>query len=240
MTATEAPPNNTFRLRGLETTRLDTFVDAAFAFGSTVLLISSGSLPSNYTQLLSLLADIPSFVLSFFTMMIFWLSHRNWSRRYGLENNWTIGFTLLLVVTLLVYIYPLKLMYTTLISFLSGGEIEGGIRFSSATQGVKMIGFYGFGFCFLSLAMVGLFVTAWRARVALALNDFEQLQTRIGITLWIILAATGLVSGLCALLLPWKLGVWSGMLYWLLAPGIPLALTILRRRHQQSTARNVA
>lgn len=79
-----AVPASDFKPRGLDTTRLDTFVDAAFAFGATVLLISSGDLPTDVTELKALLADIPAFALSFATMMIFWLSHRNWSRLYGL------------------------------------------------------------------------------------------------------------------------------------------------------------
>ena len=36
-----------FRLRGLEVTRLDTFVDAAFAFVLTLLVISFDAIPSN-------------------------------------------------------------------------------------------------------------------------------------------------------------------------------------------------
>lgn len=48
------PETETFRLRGLETTRLDTFIDAAFSFGATVLLITAGQLPKDYAELTQL------------------------------------------------------------------------------------------------------------------------------------------------------------------------------------------
>jgi hypothetical protein len=41
-----------FRLRGIETTRMDTFIDAAFAFAVTMLVISVGDIPNNYDELI--------------------------------------------------------------------------------------------------------------------------------------------------------------------------------------------
>ncbi|MGB5510903.1 MAG: TMEM175 family protein, partial [Woeseiaceae bacterium] len=79
-----------FRLRGLEVTRLDTFVDAAFAFVLTLLVISFDAIPSNYPEMLAAVRRIPGFAASFAILMMFWLQHRLWSRRYGLENFNTI------------------------------------------------------------------------------------------------------------------------------------------------------
>jgi len=42
-----------FRLRGLEVTRLDTFIDAAFAFVLTLLIISFDELPSTFAELMA-------------------------------------------------------------------------------------------------------------------------------------------------------------------------------------------
>ena len=42
-----------FRLRGLEVTRLDTFIDAAFAFVLTLLVISFDEIPSTYAEMLA-------------------------------------------------------------------------------------------------------------------------------------------------------------------------------------------
>ena len=43
----QIPQKNGFRLRGLNMTRLETFLDAAFAFATTLLIISIGSIPKN-------------------------------------------------------------------------------------------------------------------------------------------------------------------------------------------------
>jgi len=193
------PSINGIRLRGVANTRLDTFVDAAFAFGATVLLISSGELPSTYAELIALLQDIPAFMLSFFTMMIFWLSHRTWSRNYGLEDKVTIPLTLLLVVALLVYIYPLKLMYSTLLSFITGGYFPSGIQINSLFEGVSMIGIYGVGFAFLSSTMLGLYWRTYALRDSLAYNHQEVLESKVGLVIWTTLVITGCLSGAVAL-----------------------------------------
>lgn len=46
------PKENHFRFRGIETTRLDTFIDAAFA--TTMLVISVANIPENFSELASL------------------------------------------------------------------------------------------------------------------------------------------------------------------------------------------
>ncbi len=68
-----------FRLRGLEVTRLDTFIDAAFAFVLTLLVISFDEIPSNYAEMMAAVKRIPAFVASFALLMMFWLPHRRWS-----------------------------------------------------------------------------------------------------------------------------------------------------------------
>lgn len=218
------------RPRGIANTRLDTFVDAAFAFGATVLLISSGDLPGTYSELIALLKDIPAFVLSFFTMMIFWLSHRTWSRNYGIEDKVTIPLTLLLVVSLLVYIYPLKLMYSTLLSFMSGGYFPSGIHISSKIEGVSIIGFYGFGFALLSSSMVGLYWRTYTSRKKLKLNKAETLEARVGITIWMTLVSIALFSGIVSLIAPVHVAVWAGMAYML----IPVLMPILMMRTKKA------
>ena len=68
-----------FRLRGLEVTRLDTFIDAAFAFVLTLLVISFDEIPSNYAEMMAAVKRIPAFAASFALLMMFWLPHRRWS-----------------------------------------------------------------------------------------------------------------------------------------------------------------
>ena len=52
-----------FRLRGEDVSRLETFVDAGFAFSMTMLVIFYNQLPDTAAELRDALRKVPSFVL---------------------------------------------------------------------------------------------------------------------------------------------------------------------------------
>ena len=81
----ELPRLRGFRLRGIEMTRLETFIDAAFAFAVTVMVIAGDRAPDNITALLDAFKNVPAFVASVAVLAIFWRGHWLWSRRYGLS-----------------------------------------------------------------------------------------------------------------------------------------------------------
>ena len=54
--------SNHFYNRGRDTTRLEAFVDAAFAFALTLLVISFDAVPTNYNELITALKSVPAFV----------------------------------------------------------------------------------------------------------------------------------------------------------------------------------
>src|SRR5881392_812324 len=76
-----------FRLRGMEMTRLETFIDAAFAFAITMLVIAAQQIPDDIETLLAAFKNVPAFVASVIVLGIFWRGHWLWSRRYGLEDG---------------------------------------------------------------------------------------------------------------------------------------------------------
>ena len=76
-----------FRLRGEDVSRLETFVDAGFAFSMTMLVIFYNQLPDTAAELRDALRKVPSFVLCFILLAEFWNAHNVWSRRYGLEDR---------------------------------------------------------------------------------------------------------------------------------------------------------
>ncbi len=120
-----------FRLRGLEVTRLDTFIDAAFAFVLTLLVISFDQIPSSNAEMIDAAKRVPAFAASFATLMLFWLEHRNWSRRYGLENSRTIGLSLALIFVVLVYVYPLRTLFEGMFFSLSDGFFPASFQIES-------------------------------------------------------------------------------------------------------------
>lgn len=61
-----------FRLRGMEITRLETFIDAAFAFAITMLVIAAQQIPDDIETLLAAFKNVPVFVASITVLGIFW------------------------------------------------------------------------------------------------------------------------------------------------------------------------
>src|SRR6185503_8727825 len=94
-----------FRLRGIEMTRLETFIDAAFAFAISMLVIAAQQIPDNIQALLAAFKNVPTFVCCIAVLGIFWRGHWLWSRRYGLEDIASILISWAMVVTVLILMY---------------------------------------------------------------------------------------------------------------------------------------
>ena len=224
-----------FRLRGLEVTRLDTFVDAAFAFVLTLLVISFDEIPSNYPEMLAAVRRIPGFAASFAILMMFWLQHRLWSRRYGLENFKTILHSLTLIFVMLVYVYPLRMIFEGLFSNLSGGFLSTSYQIETYNELRMIFVFYSVGFLAMSLLVSQLYRTAMRSSTSLALNQIELRKTRIKTHVWVIAASFGLLSILLALTLPDAWVVAAGYIYFASIPAMRLPAFLDRRRDANSS-----
>ena len=116
------PQLDGFRLRGIEMTRLETFIDAAFAFAISMLVIAAQQIPDDIETLLAAFKNVPAFVASIIVLGIFWRGHWNWSRRIGLEDGTSILVSWAMLVTILIYIYPLKAVFGSMWFFLSDGR----------------------------------------------------------------------------------------------------------------------
>jgi len=112
-----------FRLRGMEMTRLETFIDAAFAFAISMLVIAAQQIPDNIVALLAAFKNVPTFVCSIAVLGIFWRGHWLWSRRYGLEDSASILISWAMIVTILIFIYPLKAIFGAMWYLLSSGQV---------------------------------------------------------------------------------------------------------------------
>src|SRR4029077_15885690 len=121
MTPTTTLDDNGFRIRGGQPTRTDAFVDAAFAFAVTLLVIAIGHVPASVGDLVQALRGVPAFAASFFVIARFWQAHRHWSRRYGIEDDYVTRLSLPLVFIVVVYVYPLRMVAELTLAGLSGG-----------------------------------------------------------------------------------------------------------------------
>ncbi len=135
-------------------------------------------------------------------LMMFWLQHRRWSRRYGIENVSSVLISLTLIFVVLVYVYPLRMIFEEMFSALSGGYLPTSFSITSYDQARTLIVFYSVGFFAMSLLISQLFRTAMRSSTLLALNQVELRNTRIHVQAWAFAASFGLVSILLALVLP--------------------------------------
>lgn len=59
------PVEGGVRQRGEQVTRLETFVDAAFAFAVTLLVVSFDAMPSSFAELYDALRRLPAFLAGF-------------------------------------------------------------------------------------------------------------------------------------------------------------------------------
>src|SRR5256714_4318368 len=72
-----------FRLRGMEMTRLETFIDAAFAFAISMLVIAAQQIPDNIQALLAAFKNVPTFICSIAVLGIYWRGALCGGRRLG-------------------------------------------------------------------------------------------------------------------------------------------------------------
>ena len=226
---------NQFRLRGLEVTRLDTFVDAAFAFVLTLLVISFDDIPSDIPEMLAAAKRIPGFAASFAILMMFWLQHRQWSRRYGLENPGTILHSLTLIFVMLVYVYPLRMIHEGMFASLTGGYLPTSYQIETYNDLRLIFIFYSVGFLAMSLLVSHLYRLAMRSSTSLALNSIERRKTKISMQVWGLCAGFGLLSILLAHILPDAWVLVAGYMYFALIPAMRLPEFLDRRRNVKAS-----
>jgi transmembrane protein TMEM174 (potassium channel) len=104
----------------MEMTRLETFIDAAFAI--SMLAIAANQVPDNIEELLGAFRHVPAFVASVVVLGIFWRGHWKWSRRYGLEDGVSIFISWAMLATILIYI-SVEGSFRVDVVFLSDGRV---------------------------------------------------------------------------------------------------------------------
>jgi uncharacterized membrane protein len=221
-----------FRLRGDEMGRLESLTDAAFALALTFLVISSQQVPQSYDELVRAFKEVPAFAGSFLVMMSFWNAHVRWSRRYGLEDRASVVLTSLLVLTVLVFVYPLKILFASWFSFLSNGWLPAQFSIDTVTQMRGLFFAYGTGFALLSVLRYGLYAHAMRLAEPLRLNALERFDTQTQLQVSYVLMAVGTAATLWPLLSNDALAAMSGYAYCFLPLALPLLARWRRARRQ--------
>lgn len=210
-----------FYHRGKDTTRLEAFVDAAFAFALTLLVISFDAVPQSFDELIIALRAVPAFLFGFCILAMFWIAHRNWSIRFGLDTTFATLVSLALVFVLLVYVYPLRAMATAAVSAMTNGWLPTDFYIDSVNKVRGLFVIYGIGFFVSNLCIVSLNWHALRLANRLALTPEERLLTKYEILTWLIIGGSGLASLILAVTLPDRLVGLAGWSYLGLAVIMP-------------------
>jgi uncharacterized membrane protein len=232
-------------LRGEHMTRIETFVDAAFAFSFTMLVISIDQIPGSPEEPLELSKDIPAFFLSAVLIGFIWVAHSNWSRNFGLQNRATTILSLLLVMLVLVFVYPIKLMmqitvlYFSIavfdVQFLNTGMFDGPGWGGDNDVGQLFI-YVAIGLISLSSILISFSQNALKYRDQLGMTESEH-DYCVGSTItWSIVSITAFFSALIALLTSDNYAAYSGWIYASLAFSIRIAHWLYYRTKEKQGA----
>ena len=218
-------------VREVETTRLDAFVDAAFAFAVTLLIIAGAEPLNDMSDLVRALGRAPAFAAGFSLVVMFWLGHRGYGRIAPMRDGWSAMLSLAIVFTILIYVFPLRLLTEAGAHYFSGGRLPGRGLIDSFAELRAAYTIYGAGFAFLCWLYFLLYGHALKrpAAVGMAADDLDEAEESRAI--WGLIALVGLLSAALAWIIPLRHAPWiPGFAYWLIPFGIYFANLIERRR----------
>ncbi len=193
-----------------------------FGFALTLLVVSL-EVPHSYDQLIAAMRGFIPFAVCFSQLVLIWVTHYRFSRRYGLEDGYTVFLNMVLLFIVLMYVYPLKFVFSLLFSELTGGELGQGMTWHQASVLMRI---YAIGFAAVFLLFVLMYAHAYRLREKLELNDLEAFETQTSMQFCMILAAIGLLSFAVAFRSP----EWAGWLYLAIGPLLTIHGVLAGRR----------
>lgn len=203
-------PEKYFRWRGGEITRLEAFCDVVFGFAITLLVVSL-EVPRTYAELIADMRGFLPFAACFAQLVMIWRAHYRFSRRFGLEDPYTVFLNVVLLFLVLFYVYPLKFVFTLLFSQVMGGAPPVAFAFHDASVVMRI---YAAGFASVFLLFALMYAHAYRLRSDLELNPVEVMETRFAIQENAVLVLIGVTSFLVAIKSPG----WAGWVYLSIGP----------------------
>ena len=215
-------PEKYFRWRGGEITRLEAFCDVVFGFALTLLVVSL-EVPHNYAELMLAMRGFVPFAVCFAQLVMIWRAHYIFSRRYGLEDSYTVFLNVVLLFVVLFYVYPLKFVFTFLFMQVMGAVPPGSLDDVQASVVMRI---YAVGFAAVFTLFVLMYAHAYKLRRELGLSPVEELETRKSGQENALLAAIAVLAFFVAIRRP----DWSGWVYSLIGPALTVHGTIFGKR----------
>ena len=227
----QCPVEGGFRLRGENMTRIEVFIDAAFAFAVTMLVISFDRIPQSFDEIVVAIKGIPGFIVAVIQLVWIWHTHSQWSERYGLRDARTVSLSTALLIVVLIYIYPMRIMLSGMFSWISDGYLPGNFQLRSTDELASMFVFLGCGFVAFCVVFLLMYRHAIVRKSELRLNEFEIYKTETSALIWSGSAVIGVISIVFALTFSPGWLPFAGFGYALLGAWIPMAM-MYRARSQ--------
>lgn len=224
-------------IRGDNMTRIETFVDAAFAFAFTMLVISIDEIPKSPPELFELSRDIPAFVFSALIIGAVWLAHAKWSRTFGLQDSITVYLSLALVILMLVFVYPIKLMMQASVLYISTTIFDTRVLDTGLFDDVGwadgtvagLFVYVAVGLISLGSIIIAFYQNALRYGKELHITAYERDYCHKITLAWSLVIATAMVSLVVALVSDEVVVAGAGYLYFSLFVTIPVGRSLYRR-----------
>ena len=152
-----------------------------------------------------------------------WRTHYRFSRRYGLEDPYTVFLNVVLLFLVLFYVYPLKFVFTLLFAEITGTDASANMGWHEASVLMRI---YAAGFAAVFWLFVLMYAHAYRLQRELELDPVEVLETRFSLQENALLGLIGIASFLVAIKSPG----WAGWVYLAIGPLLAIHGSIFGKR----------
>jgi uncharacterized membrane protein len=220
-----------------EVSRLEGFSDAVFAFALTLLVVSL-EVPKTFDDLVVTLRGAPAFAVCFALFWLIWKEHHRFFSRYGLADAKTSFLNAVLLFGVLLYVYPLKFLFTIML-----GPLLGAVRDSAAVpmrpdQVRPLMAIYSSGYAAVWAIFALMYRHAYAQRLVLLLDARQVFETRAQAGAMVAHMCIGLLSVAMAFIAPSRLaGTFAGFTYFLVGPVQWLYWSRIARRRTLEFAR---
>lgn len=198
--------------------RVEALSDAVFAF-SVSLLVASLEVPQTFEELTTILKGAIPFFATVAILFLFWYQQNVFFRHYGLSDLKTVLLNLSYLAVILFYVYPLKFLFSLLLSSWTGINLfpkaaEKHLPVLMQHDLAALIIIFSAGYFVIWLLLFFMHTRALVFSEELELNKFETEYTKkekrgalwnalVGlIAILFALARFELLSGLCYLTIP--------------------------------------